>query len=90
MYLQTLAGYDLVDIGVYLKTNPSASFLYVIAGLHIFHIITGLVFLFVLAYQVFSYKVHSRNMLVIDMASTYWHFLDALWLYLLFFFIANH
>ncbi len=70
--------------------NPSGSFLYVLTGVHAFHLVTGLIFLLVVTTAVFQYKVHSKNMVRIDMCATYWHFLDVLWIYLFVFLLLNH
>lgn len=70
--------------------NPSGSFLYVLTGVHAFHLITGLIFLAVVTIAAFQYKVHSKSMVRIDMCATYWHFLDVLWIYLFVFLLLNH
>ena len=70
--------------------NPSGSFLYVLVGLHGFHIITGLIFLIKVLRKSFKYQVHSRQMLSIGNVTIYWHFLGALWLYLYLFLLLNH
>ncbi|RSK47725.1 cytochrome c oxidase subunit 3 [Hymenobacter rigui] len=70
--------------------NPSGSFLYVLVGLHGFHIITGLIFLIKVLRKSFQYQVHSRQMLSIGNVTIYWHFLGALWLYLYLFLLLNH
>ncbi|RSK24324.1 cytochrome c oxidase subunit 3 [Hymenobacter metallilatus] len=70
--------------------NPSGSFLYVLVGLHGFHIITGLIFLLKVLRKSFQYQVHSRQMLSIGNVTIYWHFLGALWLYLYLFLLLNH
>ena len=70
-------------------SGVSGSFIYVISGFHGLHIISGLVVLLVLLVAVFKYKIHSKNLLQIEMCTTYWHFLDALWLYLFVFLLLN-
>ncbi len=71
-------------------SNPGGSFVYVLTGLHGFHLITGVVFLFVVLISAFGYNVHSKNLNLIEMSATYWHFLDALWIYLFVFLLLNH
>ncbi len=71
-------------------SNPGGSFVYVLTGLHGFHLISGVVFLFVVLISAFGYKVHSKNLNLIEMSATYWHFLDALWIYLFVFLLLNH
>ena len=75
----------LVENNVYFggsTANPSGSFLYVLTGMHAFHIVTGLLFLIIVLISAFQYKVHSKNMLRISLCTIYWHFLGALWIYL--------
>ncbi|MCB2407549.1 cytochrome c oxidase subunit 3 [Hymenobacter lucidus] len=70
--------------------NPSGSFLYVLTGVHGFHLITGLIFLLIVLRKSLNYQVHSRQMLSIGNVTIYWHFLGALWLYLYLFLLLNH
>lgn len=70
--------------------NPGGSFMYVLTGLHGFHLITGIIFLLVVLFSAFSYKVHSKNLTLIEMCTTYWHFLDFLWVYLFVFLLIYH
>ncbi|HEX6226061.1 MAG TPA: cytochrome c oxidase subunit 3 [Chryseolinea sp.] len=79
---QILAWAELVKNSIHLVGNPSGSFVYIISGLHGLHIIGGIIFLIVVFVSVFEVKIHSKNMLRIEMCATYWHFLGGLWLYL--------
>ena len=79
---QILAWAELVKNSIHLVGNPSGSFVYIISGLHGLHIIGGIIFLIVVFVSVFEVKIHSKNMLRIEMCVTYWHFLGGLWLYL--------
>lgn len=93
LYGQLNAWGDLVANNVYFggsDSNPAGSFLYVLTGVHGFHLVTGLVFLLMVLISSLKYKVHSKNMLRIQLCTTYWHFLGALWLYLYFFLQVNH
>jgi len=82
---QYMAWGQLVDNKIYLVGNPSGSFVYIISGLHGLHIVGGIVFLAVVMASIFKLKVHSNNLLRVEMCATYWHFLDVLWLYLFLF-----
>ena len=90
---QWLAWGKLVENGVYFvnrdSSGVSGSFLYVISGFHGLHIISGLIFLLVVLVAVFRNKVHSKKLLQIELCTTYWHFLDGLWLYLFVFLLLN-
>ncbi|MBS1557471.1 MAG: cytochrome c oxidase subunit 3 [Bacteroidetes bacterium] len=84
---QFIGWVELVQANVYLVGNPSGSFLYVITGLHALHLISAVVFLLIMLVAVFQGKVSARNMTKMEMCTTYWHFLGALWLYLFVFLI---
>lgn len=81
---------DLVRDNVYFVGNPSGSFIYVFTGVHGLHIVSGLIFLTIVIFSAFNYKIHSKNMVRIEMCTTYWHFLDGLWLYLFIFLLLNN
>jgi cytochrome c oxidase subunit 3 len=80
----------LVDREVFFVGNPSGSFLYVFTGLHAVHLISGVIFLIIVLISTFRYKVHSQALNTLEMATTYWHFLGGLWLYLFLFLLLNH
>jgi len=80
----------LVDEEVFFVGNPSGSFLYVFTGLHALHLISGVIFLIIVLISSFSYQIHSKAMVRMEMATTYWHFLGGLWLYLFMFLLLNH
>ncbi len=80
----------LIDNHVYFVGNPSGSFLYVLMGVHGFHLLSGLVYLLIVLGQSFTYKVHSKNLLHLSLSVSYWHFLDVLWIYLFVFLLLNH
>ena len=66
-------------------SNPSASFLGVITGLHAIHVLGGVVALIVIVLRAYSSKVKRYNVTAIEIMSTYWHFVDVLWIYLFIF-----
>ena len=86
---QYMAWGELVKNSVYLVGNPSGSFVYIISGLHGVHIVGGIIFLLIVFVSIFKSKVHSKNLLRIEMCATYWHFLGGLWLYLFVFLLLN-
>lgn len=69
-------------------SSGAGQFLYVIFGLHALHVIGGVVALIVLFLKAFVGSVKNYSAVPIEVASTYWHFVDILWIYLLVFFIA--
>lgn len=68
-------------------SNPSASFLGVITGLHIVHVLGGVIALIVLFFKAFSTTKKTYASTGIEIAATYWHFVDILWVYLFVFFL---
>jgi len=89
LFGQYFAWGQLVDVKVFLVGNPAGSFVYIISGLHGAHIVGGIVFLLLIIIMVFRQKIHSKKILWMEMCTTFWHFLDGLWLYLFFFLILN-
>ncbi len=71
--------------GMTLTKNVSFSFLYVIVSLHALHVIGGIVALIVLFAKAFSSKIRNYDIVPLEVIGTYWHFVDALWIYLLVF-----
>lgn len=63
-------------------SNPSNSFVYVISGVHLFHVLGGLVFVAIMLIQSFRAKINSTALLYLNMCITYWHFIGILWIYL--------
>ena len=82
LVLQYFSWGELVNSGIYLVGHPDGSFIYVITGVHAFHLITGLVFIAMVLFKSLKLDVHSKNLNLIEMSTTYWHFLTGLWLYL--------
>ena len=92
LFSQWNAWQKMVEMNHYFAgsgSNTSSSFIYVLTGFHGLHIVSGLVFLVIVLAAAFKLRVHSRNMLKMEMCSTYWHFLDGLWLYLFVFLLLN-
>ena len=77
----------LWDHGVRFEGAGAGQFLYIIFGLHALHVIGGIIALAVLAIRQFAGSTRSYNATPVEIMSTYWHFVDLLWLYLFVFFI---
>ncbi len=71
--------------GITLTKNVSISFLYPIIGLHALHVTGGIVALAIMFLKAFSTRRKTYSAVPIEMMSTYWHFVDLLWIYLLIF-----
>jgi cytochrome c oxidase subunit 3 len=74
--------------GVRFEGSGEGQFLYIIFGLHAIHVIGGMIALLVMLFKQFFGKVRSYNTTSASVMSIYWHFVDALWIYLLVFFIV--
>ncbi|MFN3848694.1 MAG: heme-copper oxidase subunit III [Spirosomataceae bacterium] len=82
MVMQYLGWQDLQKQGIYLKGNVSGSFFYVFTGLHVAHLVMGVGVLIATMIFVFRSQVNAGKTLLIENCTTFWHFLDLLWLYL--------
>lgn len=90
LYMQLLGWKELTKSGVFFSFgNPSESFLYVLTGLHAFHLLTGIIFIIIVLISSFKNSVRTNRLLQNEMCATYWHFLDGLWLYLYLFLMFN-
>ncbi|MCK0108505.1 cytochrome c oxidase subunit 3 [Flavobacteriaceae bacterium S0825] len=66
-------------------SNITMSYIFLIAAVHIAHVIAGLICLLVVIYNHFKQKYNAAEMLGLELAATFWHFIDILWIYLFFF-----
>jgi cytochrome c oxidase subunit 3 len=90
LYMQFQGWVELVRNNVYFVGNPAGSFIYVFTGMHAFHLISGLVVLVFALVAAFRLRIHAKSLEQVQVASTYWHFLDVLWIYLYFFLLYFH
>jgi cytochrome c oxidase subunit III len=80
---------QIIKNGYYFTGSESSittSFLYVIVFTHVVHIFAGLIALLAALYNHYKKKYADDKTLGLEMAATFWHFLDFLWLYLILFF----
>lgn len=66
-------------------SNITMSYIYLIAVVHIGHVVVGLICLIVVIYNHFKQKYNANNMLGLELAANFWHFVDLLWLVLFLF-----
>jgi cytochrome c oxidase subunit 3 len=79
---QVVAWKQLATQGIYLATNPASSFFYIFTGAHALHLIGGVGALIYVACRNFD-RANVTRTVAAEVASYYWHFMDALWLFLL-------
>jgi cytochrome c oxidase subunit 3 len=83
MIIQLMGWNQLTDNRIHFSGgNPSASFVYVLSGLHGVHLVSAVVFLCLVWNSARQLKINAKNLAQIEMCITYWHFLGGLWLYL--------
>ena len=73
---------QLAARGVFLASNPHSSFFYVLTGVHAVHLLGGLAW-FVAARRRLRRLAYAPGEDGLRLFATYWHFLGALWAYLL-------
>ena len=82
-----LAGfYEMHERNLKISGNPSGSFLYIIAGIHILHILGGVITIIYQLIKTRKNEVSEDKIVGLEILSTYWHFVDLLWIYLYVFF----
>lgn len=80
---------ELIDAGLYFtgkESNIASSFLYVITLTHLLHIFAGIIVLIVILVNQLRGKYTPDDHLGLDLGAVFWHFVDALWIYLFLFF----
>ena len=80
---QLVAWRELAGRGVYLSTNPSSSFFYLLTGAHGVHLLGGIAALFYVVFRARKLALALARRVVVDVTAIYWHFMDALWIYIL-------
>lgn len=64
-------------------SNIKLSYVFLIAAVHIVHVVAGLVSLMVVLYNQIKGKYSAQEYVGLSIGATFWHFLDLLWIYLL-------
>lgn len=79
---QVLAWQILLKQGIFLASNPASSFFYIFTGAHGLHLLGGVGALIYVSVRNFNGTQITRSVAA-EVTSHYWHFMDALWLFLL-------
>jgi cytochrome c oxidase subunit III len=85
LFTQLVAWRQLSAQGVYMSSNPHSSFFYLLTAAHAFHLAGGLfalIFLWIRSRLNKEVKVSATRQASTDAITIYWHFMDALWIYL--------
>lgn len=79
---QLTAWRQLAARGVYLASNPSSSFFYLLTATHAVHLLGGILALFYVAFRVGRIALDPKGRTAVDVTAMYWHFMDGLWIYI--------
>jgi cytochrome c oxidase subunit III len=80
---QAMAWRELKSAGVFVATNPSSSFFYVLTACHAFHLLGGISALVYVDVQALRLSLGPAKRTAIDISAMFWHFLDGIWIYLM-------
>ena len=80
---------EMIALGYYFTgptSNITLSYVFLIAVVHILHVVAGLISLIVVLVQHLRGRYGPGNMLGMELGMTFWNFVDLLWIYLVLFF----
>jgi len=83
LFGQWTAWRQLAASGFYVATTPSSSFVYLLTGTHAVHLMGGVLALFVAGIASLLRRSVATRSIVVDVTAWYWHFMAALWIYIL-------
>lgn len=86
--LQFVGFSQMISNGYYFTgptSNIKMSYIFLIAFVHILHVLAGLISLLVVIFNHFRGLYTAKNHLGLTLGAIFWHFLDLLWIYLLIF-----
>lgn len=97
--LQVSGWIELEAMGISLRGIPSGSFLYVLTGIHIFHLLGAMIFAVILWFQLKKNQADEIKQLIlltnpfekmrIRLFTVYWQFMDGIWLILFLLFVLS-
>lgn len=89
VWYQFLGFNQIIETGYHFAgptSNVTMSFIFLIAFVHVLHVIAGLVVILVVIYNHYKKQYNANNYLGLELGITFWHFVDILWIYLILFF----
>ncbi len=82
-------GFSEIIQNGYNFTGPTSSittsFIYLVVLLHVAHVFAGLISILVVIYNHYKLKYENGKTLGVELAATFWHFVDVVWIYLFLF-----
>ena len=88
VYLQFRGFSEIIANGYFFTGSESSittSFIYLVVLMHMAHIFVALITVLVVIYNHYKLKYKNGKTLGIELAVTFWHFVDVLWIYLFLF-----
>ena len=85
IYFQIQGFNGIIEKGYYFtgpESSITTSYLYILVLLHIAHLVAGIIIVLYVLFNSFMGVYFNGNTLGFELALTFWHFLDILWLYL--------
>lgn len=67
------------------ESTITTSFLYIVVVVHLAHLLGGIISLLVVIYNHYKLKYENGKTLGVELAATFWHFVDIVWIYLFLF-----
>ena len=86
--LQIFGWTSLYDSGIFFNgkgSNPAGSWVYAITSFHLAHVFAGVISLLVTLLKAYLGKYSNGDILGVELASIFWHFLDLVWICLFLF-----
>jgi cytochrome c oxidase subunit III len=80
---QAFAWRELRAAGIFLASNPSSSFFYLLTATHGIHLLGGIAALVWVDVRALRFELGPARRTGADITALFWHFLDGLWVYLL-------
>jgi len=80
---------EIISSGYFFTGSESTittSFIYLVVLLHLIHMLAALISVLVVIYNHYKQRYTIGNTVGIEIATTFWHFVDVLWIYLFLFF----
>ena len=88
VYFQFQGFNGIIESGYYFtgpESSITTSYLYVLVLLHLAHLIAGIIIVLIVFFKTISGSYFNGETLGFELALTFWHFLDILWVYLFLF-----
>jgi cytochrome c oxidase subunit 3 len=100
LVFQIFAWQQMKSMNIFVDAANTGSYMYLISATHFIHVIGGLPFLIVFFINAIRKMRSPVSVLVyfsdpdkkrdLQLLTTYWHYIDVLWIYLVLFFLVNY